>query len=340
MKIANKISLSIFILVIILTLRASFFVYNIEKQNLEDIIFKHLITTAHSRAHHVETFLKMYKDATRQLAADLVFENFLRIDEQGAEYSKTFDMAMEELGQMAKSRDTIYEAFILDKDGKIVASSNSSRIGLDKSEDTYFLGAKAGAYVKDAYCSEAEKTPAMAFSAPIIDPHTAKFLGVMVLRIKLDELNEITTSRVGLGETGEIYLINEQGYMITPSRFVKDTFLKLRVDTENSRAALQCMKEWGIAHQEYTPIIFPDYRDRIVLGVREIIPETKWFLLAEIDRSEALAPLGRLKILFLVLISIVPLVAFLIGIFFSRISLLDGVTFHLTLHVTTLRLLS
>ena len=77
----------------------------------------------------------------------------------------------------------------------------------------------------------------MGVSGPIVDSETNEFLGVIAARVDLEKLYKIVTDHAGFGKTEEIFIINKYGYMITPSRFLKDTFLKKKVDTENSRIA-------------------------------------------------------------------------------------------------------
>jgi len=319
MKIANKISLSFLITAVILTGIAAPVCYIIARRNLEDEIFSRLSTIAQSRAHHIETFLETQKYAATQLSQSLVLEELLSASKQSPDYTLRFDRAMRRLETTEKANEFTYELFVIDKTGKIVASSDRSRIGLDKSTDIYFLGARKGPCIKEAYLSETTGESSLAFSAPITDSKTAEFLGVIVARANLDMLNEITFDKTGLGKTGEIYLVNQYGYMITPSRSIKDTFLKLKVDTENTRKCLEDIKKFGSKSHSHAPLIYRDYRGVKVLGIHDHIPQMKWGLLAEIDASEALAPLAKIKLLFVIIIIFVPISAWLTGTFVSRI---------------------
>jgi len=105
--------------------------------------------------------------------------------------------------------------------------------------------------------------------------------------------------------------------MISPSRFVKDTFLKQKVDTVNARL---CMEHMNKKHMPWNEMImtFPDYRGINVLGTHVYLPKMQWGLMAEIDEKEALAPLRKLRLLFFGFMACVPLIAWLIGIFVSR----------------------
>ena len=42
-------------------------------------------------------------------------------------------------------------------------------------------------------------------------------------------------NRKGMGQTGEVYVVDKDGYMITESRFIDDAILKQKVDTEPIR---------------------------------------------------------------------------------------------------------
>ena len=59
--------------------------------------------------------------------------------------------------------------------------------------------------------------PTMFVSTPLKD-REGVVIGVVSLRIDVNALNELMLS-LKLGKTGETYLVNKDGYMITESRF-------------------------------------------------------------------------------------------------------------------------
>jgi len=317
MKIANKITVSFLLTGLALTAIAEFALYTITENNLKNAIFRHLEITAESRANHIDTFLNMQKERIIQLSQSIVLENFLRTNQQDPTYMDKFDMAERRLKRTKKASEDIYEVFVLNAKGKVVASSDRKN-GLDRSTDAYFLGAKSGPYVKDAYLCKTTGQKSIAVSAPIKDRETKALLGVAVGRINISKLDEITAGRTGLGKTGEIYVLNRHGYMITPSRFTNNTFLKLKVDTENARKCLEHHRKFGEKMHEHESFVYTDYRGIEVLGVHNHIPEMQWGILAEIDKSEALAPLNQIRVAFLIIMLSVPLAAWLIGIYVSR----------------------
>ncbi|MCK4851759.1 MAG: PAS domain-containing protein [Candidatus Omnitrophica bacterium] len=340
MKVASKISIVFFVTVLLLAGSVLPFAYITQKRDLEEAIFNHLSATLRSRVLHVETFLDLQKRATVQLSQSMVLRNLLSADEKDAAYPHKLDIAVKRLQHTKGACKYLYEVFILNANGSIAASSNRDEIGLDRSGDAYFLGAKAGPYIKDVYFLKTMQKGAIAISAPITASKTGKFLGVVVSRLNLDMLNRIAADRTGLGETGEIYILNEDGYMITPSRFMEDTFLTVRGGARFTEEKLNVTEEHGDERHEHhehhehlgypgphehsvrfgcKPLVYINYRGVKVLGVHAHISEMPWVLVAEIDEKEALAPLGRLRWIFILITLFISALGLLMGRFISEI---------------------
>lgn len=118
------------------------------------------------------------------------------------------------------------------------------------------------------------------------------------------------TNRVGMGETGEAYLVNNSNkIMLTKSRFIEGADLKQVVDT----APIRKTTKHGV---EMTGI-YPDYRGVSIIGASAYFPEYGWTLLAEMDLAEAFAPLRGLSITALVVGSLCGAVAIGMGVVFS-----------------------
>ncbi len=278
----------------------SFAAYRIARSGLKEEVFSHLQSVAQARAHHVQTFLESQKSLISLTARDIGLVEGLRRLRDGAEDKATIvrDLNSELKGEIDPSQH-LYEVLLLDHHGEVLASTNPDDIGLDKSADAYFVGANDGPYIKDAHHSETTGKGSIVLSAAVVDSASGELLGVVAARHDMVVLNEILTDRSGLGQTGETYLINKYGFMITPSRFLNDTFLKLKVDTEIARDCLADMaamrREQLPVEREHPAIVFADYRGKSVLGVHNHVSEMQWGVLAEIDASEAFAPVARLR---------------------------------------------
>jgi len=226
MKIANKITYSFLILGLILTIASSFIFYLIAKDALKESISAHLETALDSRQQHVQTYLMMLKISVGQLSRSEVLANLLIIDKEDPKRADAFEIARRRLVRTKEANPSIYEFLLLDKTGIVIASTDEASIGQNKSTDALFVGAQKETYLKDAYFSEILKRPLLAVSSPVIDFQTKELIGVLTARVELMDLDKIATARTGLGKTGEIYIVNKYGYMITPSRFRSDVFLK------------------------------------------------------------------------------------------------------------------
>jgi len=107
--------------------------------------------------------------------------------------------------------------------------------------------------------------------------------------------------------------------MITPSRFKEDAVLKQKVNTGNVRQAWLHKDIEHLLSQHKLADVFSGYRGVQVLGAHEYIPQMQWAVLAEIDAKEVFAPLVVLRLIFLMIIFIVPITAWLLGIFLAKL---------------------
>jgi methyl-accepting chemotaxis protein len=138
-------------------------------------------------------------------------------------------------------------------------------------------------------------------------------IGTLAIQIPLDQITRVMTtdrkwSQVGLGASGETYLVGADGLMRTDSRFLlenKKGFVEslrgklpeatvnavdrrgttiglLKITTEGAKAGLTAD---GFGD-------FPDYRNEPVYSAYGPLklPGLKWVVLAEIDKEEALKP--------------------------------------------------
>ncbi|MGB3093590.1 MAG: PAS domain S-box protein [Candidatus Zixiibacteriota bacterium] len=318
MKIQTKIPLIIFSLILTTGIVAIMVSQTISKNIAQKQIYNHLETTAQSKTHHIETFLETEKNAIKQLSKSVVIERLLFASKEDRDYIQKRKDVSRRLEHTTRIGKHSHDVFVLDKNGIIVASSKEIDIGKDKSGDPYFLGGKRATSIKGAYVSQDRKINALAFSVPIFDEENTIFLGVVVSRVPMEELTRITTDRTGLGETGEVYLVNKHGYMITPSRFAEDTFLKQKVDTENARNCFKDMEHFGAEEHEHGAVLCKNYLGEDVLGVHDHIPEMNWGLLAEISQKEAFAPVVKITRTMLSILAFLSTLGGILAILISR----------------------
>jgi PAS domain S-box-containing protein len=315
MKIAAKVTLSFVIAAVAISAVGSTVFYLVVSDDLKNFIITYFKSNAGARADTIGTYLNMLEVATTQFSKSIAIENFLKTAKDDPSWPKAFDDAMARLRLTKDANRQIHEFMVADDAGTIAASSDRASMGRDISDDAVFLEGMKSAYVKDASYSEDIMEPVIAISAPIRDRVTGKLLGVIVTISKMDALNAITTKTDALGSTGEMYIVNKYGYMITPSRFIRDTFLKTRVYTKNFRIASRKDGEDSIVG----PIVVgPGYRGTMTLGTHVHIPRIGWRLLYDMDVKEALAPLAKAFYVWVALMIGIIVTAWLTGRYMAR----------------------
>ncbi|MFN3531260.1 MAG: PAS domain S-box protein [Candidatus Brocadia sp.] len=202
---------------------------------------------------------------------------------------------------------------LVDKNGRVVSSTDERLIGKDFSRHEIFLQGIRKNY-GETYIGQLQYFPDLDanctfVSAPIVARHGGETLGVIINAYSLSALNEITTKHAGMGETGEVYLVNRDKLILTQSRFIDDAVGRQIVDTEPVRKLI----EDGTT----TVGIYRDYRGIAVVGASVYLSKYGWTLLAEIDKAESFAPLKRLGLvaLFFGIVSVVAVTG--LGISFA-----------------------
>lgn len=269
--------------------------YSSGKTTIKNQFLDSLTTIVKSREAAIVFYLKSKTGRVLDFSSDgFICDTLEKINQGGPDVAKLSEELNGHLLENKKSLDPeIYGTNILDLTGKIIASSEKGTLGDDKSNDVYFLEGKKGVYVKDIYRSSPDGKDLIAFSTPLISRATKKIIGVIVNRYDLSGLNRITTDREGMGETGEIYIVNKDRYIITESRFIKDAILKQKVDT----VAVKLFQE----HRKDMAGIYPDYRGIPIVGASAggILDKEfglGWTVLAEVDVAEAFLPVKVLAL--------------------------------------------
>ncbi|MGB7413365.1 MAG: adenylate/guanylate cyclase domain-containing protein [Thermosynechococcaceae cyanobacterium] len=186
--------------------------------------------------------------------------------------------------------------------------------------------------------------PASILATPIYQNGT--MIAILAIQRSSKELNDIMTSRakwkeVGLGQSGETYLVGPDYLMRSDSRFLKEApkayFAALkeqgiddaqieRIQEQDSTILLQEVKTQGaeaaLQGQRGTRVI-TDYRGVSVLSAyAPLTGDLNWALLAEIDEAEAYAPIQefqkRVLIATVVIIVLITLAAMLMSHLFVR----------------------
>lgn len=182
--------------------------------------------------------------------------------------------------------------------------------------------------------------PASFIATPIYDGD--KKTGVLIFQMPIDKINDVMTNKrewfqVGLGTTGETYIVGDDFTLRNQSRFlIEDStnYFKMikniglqdatidRIRNFNSSIGLQPVKTEGTEaalNGQTGAKIFPDYRGVPVLSAFKPlkIRGMHWVIMSEIDEAEAFSNVYTLRrqiiIAFIILLFIIAVFSFILS---------------------------
>ncbi|KAA0249159.1 MAG: PAS domain S-box protein [Candidatus Jettenia sp.] len=290
-------------------------VYYLSARNtIKGQIFRQLRVLAESKKQHILSFMEGNDTRTKNFSSDGYIRSKFEIIVNG----RTFQQhAVTHLNKyLSKNKKPLYHHLVaiilIDQYGKVISSTHENIIGMSMSGLDIFKQGLRKSYgdtaIGQPHYSSYLNSSCIFISAPIFS-RQGKPIGVLINAYDLASLVEITTNRVEMEETGEVYLINKNKTLLTESRFIKNASLRQIINTEPVRKIMKGKKE--------TVGIYKDYRGVPVVGASLYIPKYDWILLAEIDKAEVFAPLKMLGIIALIF-GVTGIVAVMsIGIIFA-----------------------
>jgi methyl-accepting chemotaxis protein len=269
----------------------------LEKQALED-----LTLIAEAKEGHLYSFLEAIKGRT----VDFSFDGFIR-DSAGALQSLEPDSPRYIVMQKALNAHLRHDKMpldnsmqlilILDVKGKVIAATDGRYIGSDESANEYFIQGRKGPYISSFYTQPMKdgKKRHLAVSAPLTGRKSGTPLGVIVDFYGLDEFDKILSGKFQVEkgapsggsrrrETLDIYLVNKEKLLITPSRFSGEV-MKQKVE---NLPVKECA-----AGREISRVY--NHAGREVLGASMCISSLGWTLITEMGTEEALAPAATMR---------------------------------------------
>ncbi len=270
------------------------------ESDVEKMQILHLDSVGSKQARLVSIWMRERMKDVLVLSDNPYMVNSVKLtkeDKQYAEALRYLELVVVEYGYMG--------AFVCNDKGLVTIATVEENVGRDLSEKEFFKKSIEGhTFTSSIVPSEVpldnefdEKeigVPTMFVTTPLKDKED-NIIGIVSLRVHLGYLSNMVYSLM-FGKTGESYLVNEEGYMISESRFSdklkergivkKRCSLELKV-TEPKTGKLthgvaQCISgKNGFDGSGYT-----DYTGITVLGAWHWLPEFKWGIITEIDRDE------------------------------------------------------
>jgi HAMP domain-containing protein/putative methionine-R-sulfoxide reductase with GAF domain len=170
------------------------------------------------------------------------------------------------------------EVFLLSGDGRVAASTDVTHQGQLETEAPYFdQGSEARFFAPSVFVDRLEHS-----SLVVAEPLryvTGEPIGVLVGLVKPEPLARLMQSAPGLGESGQTYLVDKEGALVTPLRNKEKPALGEAVTSPGAAKVVA-----GISGRS----TYSNYEGQTVLGVYRWLPEVQMGLLAEQRLAEAL----------------------------------------------------
>ena len=192
------------------------------QSDLQDVLIRNLDGIGHKQSELVTTWISERMKNARVVANNPLMVKCAKLTKDDKDYADIVQYL-----EVVRSEYVLKGVLVSNDKGLITTASSGESVGSDISEMDYFKQAVQGnTFVSGIIPSEVplanefgEKElgmPTMFVSTPLKD-RDGVVIGVVALRIDVSTLNELMLS-LKLGKTGETYLVNKDGYMITESR--------------------------------------------------------------------------------------------------------------------------
>jgi len=245
-------------------------------------------------------------------------------------------------GREVPTRNRFDEFFVLDRDGKVVMSSDPANIGKDMRGSEFF--AKRGTNgVVDPYRDDNGKV-VFGFTAPIhadegasADRDAGEVIGTFGAKVDAGMLSLVMTGELGnltggalwfagYSKTVDMYIMNKQGYMISSSRISgADTVLNVKGSEEPLKRALDInnkgtrVTNTGIETGAREVMeIYDNAKGHQVAGASMVVFDQLWTVVIEENVEDAFAPIIKLKLTLALAIAVLLCGATGAGYYFSR----------------------
>jgi GAF domain-containing protein/HAMP domain-containing protein len=193
------------------------------------------------------------------------------------------DQLQEYISAVASKNSWFEELFLLDASGQVLLSSDPSQVGASHAQQAYFVKGQEGSYLHPPFYSLYTAGPSMLVAQSIQDD-SGRVWGVLAGRLNLDQMANVTNEKAGLGQTGETYLVNAAGLLLTPPRFGGELSMGHELHSEGVERGLALGSSESKEQTGWS--VYINYRGRPVLGVYRWFPELQMVLLAEQEVSE------------------------------------------------------
>ena len=290
--------------------------------SVEKQINQKMIAVAESKALHIEAFLKTIRGRTIDFCSDGYIRDKLDIINQKVllEQDAVVDLSSHLKNNKMPLDPDIASITVLNTTGTVVASTIKSIIGNDFSNHEEFVHIvsknKKEVFTHRPHFQQYLNHNTMEVAAPVTSMESGQTIGIIINAYNQEIINDITSNREGMGNSGEIVIgLKEDGTIqfINTLKYTPGATTTLKIPLNDEAAEPMRLALEG----KYGTIIGHDYRDINVIAAYRYIPSIGWGLVAKMDKAEAFGPLTVLRNIAIVLGGVSSIAVILVGISFS-----------------------
>jgi len=258
----------------------------------------HLDYVLQEKVEQLERFMVRVHTLAQKAADDQTLVSFFEINRlyrhavQSRENSDSLDAKVEKArqhfnGYYIANYFIFYDILFVDMDGGVLHTLRKEKDrAMNLIADQKSLGQLGQAIARkpdyevfvDFYDYGPSSEPAAFFIEPVKKENVQ--IGWVILQCPINKLNSIFAATDDLGQSGETFLVNSQGLMLTESYFKgQSTILREQLDDRNIKVKF---------HEEKGHRVVTDYRGAVALSSFELYTflDTRWLVVAKIDKDE------------------------------------------------------
>ena len=225
---------------------------------------------------------ELFESLNEELVRDEVRRTNLLLeqDPNSAPFRTLYDAQTEAFNKIIQNDDVFETLFLINSDGVVILSTNQDEEGKDYSLRSLFKYGIQEPYLQTPVYDTSLGHISVVVAQPVRSS-SGDPLGVLAGRANFDQVVEIMLEDAGIGETGETYLTDANGTLLTPVRL---QVFEIASDAVASQAVIDAVKNKNSASGRYE-----NYAGIPVLGAYRWVPELEVALIAEQSQKEALA---------------------------------------------------
>jgi methyl-accepting chemotaxis protein len=213
----------------------------------------------------------------------------------------------------------VYESvFVTDVAGNVVSASDGASFSV--ADRGYFKEAMQGNNViSEPLISKATGNIIFVVAVPVHPSDDSKeVIGILGGTLTTSAFNKILDASVN-GETGEAFLVDGAGYLLTPSRFTEELLAQGKL-SERAELELKVSPEIAaeISGKQTGTQLFVDARGKQTLAAYSPVMSTSWGVVAKVDTAEAFAAATTLRNTILIIMGILLAIMAVVSQFIAR----------------------